>query len=96
LSKTTMRRGTGTKSGEPSRVTAVTKSTIDCFAAPSFHDGSGAVDIAVCARTKLGSSDADKAGSTARLESRTRRLNPEEGTLDVMSVSSIGKDGRGE
>jgi hypothetical protein len=41
LSKVAMRSGTGTKSGEPGVATFVTKSMMDCFALPSFHDGSG-------------------------------------------------------
>jgi hypothetical protein len=41
LSNIAMRSAGGTKSGEPSRVTAVTKFRIDCFVAPSFHEGSG-------------------------------------------------------
>jgi hypothetical protein len=36
-----MRSGTGTKSGEPGVVTFVTNSTMDFFAAPSFHEGNG-------------------------------------------------------
>src|SRR5829696_8967040 len=40
-----MRSAAGTKSPPPSAVTPATKSTIACFAAPSFHDakGSGAL-----------------------------------------------------
>src|SRR6516164_846054 len=41
LSKVAMRCGAGTKSGEPSRLTAATKLRIDCLGEPSFHDGSG-------------------------------------------------------
>jgi len=41
-----MRSAGRTKSGEPSLVTFATKSTMDCFALPSFHDGSAS---AVCA-----------------------------------------------
>ena len=36
-----MRSGTGTKSRPPSSVVRATKSRIDCFAGPSFQDGSG-------------------------------------------------------
>src|SRR5262249_53230836 len=36
-----MRSGGGTKVGAPSRVTDSTKRRIDCFARPSFHEGSG-------------------------------------------------------
>src|SRR6266481_6924900 len=84
LSKVAMRCGTGTKSGEPSRVTAATKFRIDCFAAPSVHDGSVAADAAVCARNETGSSGPDKTGSAAKVERRTRRLIPEEGRVDFM------------
>ena len=38
-----MRSAAGTKSGPPSVVTFATKSTIACFAGPSFQDGSGSV-----------------------------------------------------
>ena len=41
LSNVAMRSGTGTKSGEPGVVTLVTKSMMDCLAAPSFHEGNG-------------------------------------------------------
>ena len=53
--------------GEPSRVTAATKSRMDCLARPSFHDGSGS---AVCAWAEMRKSGADRAGTTARDESK--------------------------
>jgi hypothetical protein len=62
-------------------------------AAPSFHDGGAAADVAVCARPVTGSSGADKAGSAAKVESRKRRLILEEARVGFMSVSSIGKAG---
>ncbi len=39
LSKSAMRSCSGTNSGLPSAVVRRTKSTIDCFASPSFHEG---------------------------------------------------------
>lgn len=54
LSKVAMRSAGGTKSGEPSRVTAATKSSIDCFVAPSFHEGSGLAVVAACADAASG------------------------------------------
>jgi hypothetical protein len=41
LSKVAIRSPGSSQPGPPSVVAAVTKSTIACFAAPSFHDGSG-------------------------------------------------------
>ena len=41
LSKVAMRSPGATKSGPPSVVAAVTKSTIACLVGPSFQDGSG-------------------------------------------------------
>jgi hypothetical protein len=41
-----MRSAGGTNSGELSLVTFDTKVTMDCFALPSFHDGSGSADCA--------------------------------------------------
>ena len=46
LSNVAMRSAAGTNSGEPSFVTFATKSTMDCFVLPSFHEGSGS---AACA-----------------------------------------------
>jgi hypothetical protein len=43
LSKTAMRSGTCTKSGEPGFVTFATNSTIAFFADPSFHEDKGSV-----------------------------------------------------
>src|SRR4029079_11673832 len=56
LSKVAIRSGGGTKSGEPSFVTFSTKSIIDFFAAPSFHEGRGPVPSEVegsCARAMV-------------------------------------------
>jgi hypothetical protein len=59
----------GTKSSEPSRVTAVTKSRIDCFALPSFHDGSGSLcaNAGPAASTIPPAAEVSNAPSTARL-----------------------------
>src|SRR5512139_4116772 len=78
-----MRCGTGTKSGDPSRVTAVTKSTIACFEAPSFQDGSGSPAAALCA--PAGKSVSGKTVSTTRAESSVRRLTPEKNGVDDMA-----------
>jgi hypothetical protein len=67
-----MRSAGGTKSAEPSRVTAATKFRIACFVAPSFQEGSMSPDAAVCALAEM-----DKTGSAANAESNTRRLTPE-------------------
>jgi len=86
-----MRSEGDTKFGEPSRVTAATKFRIDCFAAPSFHEGSAAAGVADCACTGTVSSGTDKTGSTAKVDSRIRRLTLEERRVDFMLVSCIGK-----
>jgi hypothetical protein len=66
----------GTKSGEPSRVTAATKFSIACLAAPSFHEGSGLPVVTVCADAEMGRSAPGNAGSIAKAESNVRRLSP--------------------
>src|SRR5512142_1420265 len=81
LSNVAMRCGTGTKSGDSSRVTAMTKLMIDCFAAPSFQDGSGSA--AVCAGADVGKSVPDNTGSAAKVETRARRLMPDEAAFDI-------------
>src|SRR5271166_4453125 len=55
---------------------ARTKSRIACFTGPSFHDGSKLPEVTVCAGAETGRSVGDKAGSAARVESRTRRFMP--------------------
>ena len=42
-----MRSDAGTKSGETSFVVLATKSRMDCFAGPSFHEGSGSWALTV-------------------------------------------------
>ncbi len=63
LSKVAMRSDTGTKSAEPSRVTAATKSRIDCLVRPLFHDGSGSPP---CACAKMRKDSAGSVGSAAK------------------------------
>jgi hypothetical protein len=58
---------------------ARTKSKIACFAGPSFHDGSNRPGVCVGAET--GRIGPDNAGSSANVESRTRRLIPGEGAI---------------
>ncbi len=65
-----MRCATGTKSGPPCVVTRATKSVIDVLVGPSFHDGSPSA----CACAGMERSGPIRAGSTASVESRTRRL----------------------
>ena len=67
---------------------ARTKSKIACFAAPSFHDGSSPPGAAVCAGADAERNGVDKAGSVAKVASRTRRLIPENGLLGFTLVSS--------
>jgi hypothetical protein len=63
------------KSGEPSRVTAATKSKIDCFVAPSFHDGSGVADDAGCASAASDRSEMpEMTGNALNIERTLRRL----------------------
>jgi hypothetical protein len=54
---------------------------------PSFHDGSGPPDAAVCARADIGRSDPENAGSTARAESSVRRLTPEQKSFCDMAAT---------
>jgi hypothetical protein len=72
-----MRSAGGTKSGEPSPVTAATKSSIDCFVAPSFHEGSEVPEVAVCADAAGGlRSIPENSGSAPKTDSILRRLTP--------------------
>src|SRR6218665_2987073 len=50
LSKTAMRSGTETKSGEPALITFSTKATIAFLEGPSFHEGSASCPKHVEAR----------------------------------------------
>src|SRR5580692_727583 len=95
LSNVAMRSAGGTKSGPPCRVTRATKPVIACLLGPSFHDGSGSLDAAVCASAGLGRSDAENAGSTARAESSARRLTPgKKGFCDMAATYLTLASGR--
>src|SRR5262249_45003883 len=87
LSKVAMRCGTGTKP-EPSRVTLATKSRIDCFDLPSFHDDNGSLCAnAVDLESLAPAVEVSIAGQNARLSkilrirsflrSRKRKTAPE-------------------
>src|SRR5215469_9374205 len=78
-----MRSSGGTNFGLERSVVARTKSTIACFAGPSFHEAS--VFAASCARAVL-VRPAGSAGKTARVASNVRRLIPQEETIDFMVV----------
>jgi hypothetical protein len=54
-----------------------TKSKIACFAAPSFHEGSGLPGVTVCADAEKGNIAPQIVGIIAKAESIVRRLNPE-------------------
>ena len=70
LSNVAMRSGTGTKSGVPGFVTRETKPVIACFAAPSFHEGSGSTATGALAGVSAG----DGAGAGVELDGEERRL----------------------
>src|SRR5262245_3481327 len=64
---------------------ARTKSKIACFAGPSFHDGSKLPPgVAVCAKAETGSSGPQNVASSTNVESRTRRLIPQDGAIGCM------------
>jgi len=69
LSKTAMRSAGGTKLGEPAMVTSATKAVMECFALPSFHDGSGSRVWAVAKPPKT------RAKPRARTASRPRFID---------------------
>ena len=91
LSNVAMRCGTGTKSGEPSRATAVTKLMIDCLAAPSFQEGRGS-PVVVCAAA--GKSVFGNTVSTARAEISRRRLTLATNEVCVMDFAFQRQDRR--
>ena len=51
LSNVAMRSAGGTNSGEPDVVTFATKSMMDFFVLPSFHEGNGSADCATAVVT---------------------------------------------
>src|SRR5208282_6811017 len=81
-----MRSAGGTKLGPPSVVVVLTKSTIACFACPSFHEGSGSPAASACAETEK--SGADKAGNAAIVLSKARRPILDEPVLIDVSCDS--------
>jgi hypothetical protein len=68
---------------------ARTKSKIACFAALSFHDGSGPPAAAVCAGAETGRRVPAATGSIARVESMARRLMPAEAAIGFMVSSCV-------
>src|SRR5262249_52005953 len=68
---------------------ARTNSKIACFAGPSFQDGSKSPAVAGCAGADTGRSGPDNVGSNASVESRTRRLTPEQGAIGFMFDSDV-------
>src|SRR5262249_35552501 len=79
-----MRSSGGTNFGLERSVVARTKSTIACLGGPSFHEGSGSP----CASADEGSIIPDKPGSSARLDSRGRRLMAGEALFDFKFAPS--------
>ena len=76
-----MRSSGGTNFGLARSVVARTKSTIACFAGPSFHDGSGPPGVAVCAGADAGRERYGQVPeATAMIESRARRFDAAEGS----------------
>jgi len=74
----------GTKEGPPCVVTRATKSRIEALVAPSFQDGSGS--RCVCATAGVERSAADRTGSIAIDESRTRRSRTGDRLLRFMII----------
>ena len=79
-----MRSSSGTKSGEPRRVTLSTKARMAFFDAVSFQDDRGSL-AARLAVAGVGRSS-DKIGNAAKAGS-TRRLTPEKGEFADMVAS---------
>ena len=73
-----------TNLGLPGPVVHRTKSRIACFAGPSFHEGSAALEVVVCADAGAVNSGTDKAGSSAIVESKARQSIPERGRFPFM------------
>src|SRR6516165_9961403 len=83
-----MRSSGGTILELEESVVTRTKSMIACLASPSFHEAS--CPPAPCAIAALLRSSAG-VGSTARLETKTRRLMPEPCRLAFMAASGDSK-----
>src|ERR1700744_542794 len=95
-----MRSSAGTNFELPGSVVARTKSTIACFAGPSFQEASDALNV-VWAWTGEESSAVDRAGSKTSFEITARRSNPGGKSSDVIAlllktgVATVrGRDGR--
>src|SRR3954471_703356 len=69
---------------------ARTKSMIACLAAPSFHDGSAPLDVAVWAGADAGNRGTDRAGSNAKLASSARRSMPGQGAVRLI-IEFLGR-----
>src|SRR6185436_2791742 len=82
-----MRSSGGTKSGLDVSVVAFTKSTIACFAGPSFHEGRVSVAEGASASAVRGRSSTNTIADAANAASRTRRLMLEQG-FDCMFAST--------
>src|SRR5262245_24883621 len=82
LSKVAMRSAAGTKSGAPSFVTRVTKSSRAFFAGPSFQDGSGSAGA--CPAPVCGLVSPNNAAGTA---ASTARRSDERVTRHVVTSS---------
>src|SRR4029450_8780703 len=80
-----MRSSGATKFGLPFSVVTRTKSTMACFAGPSFHDGRALPDVAVCACAEAVSRSPEEAGSTANADRSVRRSIPKEEIVGFMS-----------
>src|SRR5271170_3604638 len=83
-----MRSSGGTNFWPDASVVVRTKSRIACFAGPSFHDGSAAVDVAVCADAETDKNRAHIAGRSAKVEMRARRPMSVDGSIGfIVSIS---------
>src|SRR6516165_7467582 len=83
-----MRCSGGTNFGLERSVVTRTKSMIACFAGPSCHEANGSPCV-TCARADEDSSVPVKAGRSARLEARLRRLtlNDDDELSDFIFIS---------
>src|SRR3981189_3496210 len=87
-----MRSSGGTNVGLERSVVTRTKSTIACFAGPSFHDDSSPPDVVVCACAEAVKRVPDKAGSTANDASRARRFVPKEIEVGFILIAPQTRD----
>src|SRR5271170_7494696 len=82
-----MRSSGGTNFELLRSVVSRTKSSIACFAGPSFHEGSTPLEAEVCAEADV--RDVDKMGSNANVEISARRSTADCGTSPAMFSSPI-------